>query len=322
MKNIIQISILLISISLNACSTPIKNAKTETFKVYGNCNMCKETIETAALKKGEAKAEWDKNTKIVSLTFDSTKTKADAILKRIAYSGYDNINFLAPDDVYAKLPECCQYDRPKKENVKAQEVTTTTSTEKAIYTCPMHPEVQSDKAGDCPKCGMALVKKEVAEAKPTTEQATTEQIAPAVNPLSEVYAAYFSLKDALTKDDGNTAAAKAKELYKAIGAVKMEKLKTDEHTVWMKVLEDLKFHTTHVSETKEVAHQREHFASLSKNMHEVMKAIKPDYTVYYDFCPMYNNNKGANWLSKESGIKNPFYGSQMLTCGSVKETIK
>jgi Cu+-exporting ATPase len=27
---------------------------------------------------------------------------------------------------------------------------------KAIYTCPMHPEVQQDKPGDCPKCGMAL----------------------------------------------------------------------------------------------------------------------------------------------------------------------
>ena len=29
----------------------------------------------------------------------------------------------------------------------------------AAYTCPMHPEVSSDKPGKCPKCGMNLVKK-------------------------------------------------------------------------------------------------------------------------------------------------------------------
>lgn len=29
----------------------------------------------------------------------------------------------------------------------------------AVYTCPMHPEVQSNKPGECPKCHMTLVKK-------------------------------------------------------------------------------------------------------------------------------------------------------------------
>ena len=64
------------------------------------------------------------------------------------------------------------------------------------------------------------------------------------------------------------------------------------------------------------------FAKLSSAMIEVMKIIKPDYAVYVDHCPMYNDGKGADWLSKENGIKNPYYGSQMLTCGKVKETIK
>ncbi len=287
MKNIIQISILLTSISLNACSTPIKNTKTETYRVWGNCNMCQKTIEEAANKKGEAKAEWDKDSKIASLTFDSTKTNADAVLKRIAYSGYDNVKFLAPDDAYAKLAECCKYDRPKKEIVTA-----------------------------------GIPNKETTNTTEQTPATSTEQTAPAVNPLADVYTAYFSLKDALTKDDGNTAAAKAKELYKAIDAVKMEKLKTDEHTVWMKYMEKLSYDAEHIKGVTETEHQREHFASLSKNMHQLMKAIKPDYTVYFDHCPMYNDGKGADWLSKESIIKNPFYGSQMLTCGSVKETIK
>lgn len=35
----------------------------------------------------------------------------------------------------------------------------TTETAAVVYTCPMHPEVQSDKPGSCPKCGMDLVEK-------------------------------------------------------------------------------------------------------------------------------------------------------------------
>ena len=57
-------------------------------------------------------------------------------------------------------------------------------------------------------------------------------------------------------------------------------------------------------------------------MFEVMKVIKPAYLVYYDHCPMYNDGKGGDWISKESSIKNPFYGSQMLTCGKIVETLK
>ncbi len=44
---------------------------------------------------------------------------------------------------------------------------TQSSTEKVTYTCPMHPEVKSDKPGKCPKCGMNLV--------PAEKPATTQQ---------------------------------------------------------------------------------------------------------------------------------------------------
>ena len=39
----------------------------------------------------------------------------------------------------------------------------------AIYTCPMHPEVQQDHPGDCPKCGMTLEPK-TATAGPDDEE--------------------------------------------------------------------------------------------------------------------------------------------------------
>jgi hypothetical protein len=61
---------------------------------------------------------------------------------------------------------------------------------------------------------------------------------------------------------------------------------------------------------------------LSENMYALIKVSKTETPTYYQFCPMANDGKGANWLSKENAVKNPYYGSQMLTCGKVVETIK
>lgn len=256
----------------------IKNPKTETVKINGNCGMCKSTIEKAGNKKKVSKIDWNKDSKIATLTFDSKTTNQDVILKRIALAGYDNEIFLAPDDAYAKLPECCKYERKK------------TST---------------------------------ASVTPKNETAMQDTISKeTVNPLAEVYTAYFGLKDALIMNDGITASGKAKELFKAIDKVAMDKMTSEKHVVWMKYMTKLSYDAEHIKGVTETEHQREHFSSLSKNMFEVMKVIKPAYLVYYDHCPMYNDGKGGDWISKESSIKNPFYGSQMLTCGKIVETLK
>ena len=57
-------------------------------------------------------------------------------------------------------------------------------------------------------------------------------------------------------------------------------------------------------------------------MYDMVKVFKPTQTLYVDHCPMYNDNKGATWLSEVKQIKNPYLGKKMPTCGSVKEEIK
>lgn len=276
LSHLVVCIIILLSSTLSGCEAQVKNTKTTSAKVYGNCEMCQKTIETAAYKKGIARGEWNKDTKTLSLTFDSTKTNTDELLKLVAYAGYDNEQFFAPDEAYAKLPECCQYERPKKG--------TTSITQQS-----------------------------------STNNTAVSQIN---SPLSEVFSAYFALKDALTKDDGSTAAAKAKELYKAIDAAKMDAMKPEQHTVWMKYQQKLSYDAEHIKGVTETEHQREHFVSLSKNMYEVMKVFKADVPVYYQHCPMANDGKGADWLSLEEKISNPYMGKQMPTCGKTIETIK
>ncbi len=105
-----------------------KNAKTETFKVWGNCEMCKERIEKTALKNGVSNATWDVNTKMLTIRFDSLKTSVAKIKQSLAVVGHDTKEFKANDDVYNKLPSCCHYKRETL-NQTAEISTETTNTQ-------------------------------------------------------------------------------------------------------------------------------------------------------------------------------------------------
>ena len=129
---------------------------------------------------------------------------------------------------------------------------------------------------------------------------------------------YFNLKDALVADD-NT---KAKELG-AILAVSLGKLDISEYTDAQQsdlkdIVEDAVEHAEHISES-DIAHQREHFKILSKDVTDMVAITGTENTLYQQFCPMYD--EGSVWLSLSKDVKNPYYGSKMLTCGKVQKEI-
>lgn len=155
-----------------------------------------------------------------------------------------------------------------------------------------------------------------AEIKPTDEAA---QI---TSQLTVVFDNYFSIKDALVNSNTSIAATKAANMVTVTKAVNMGELSIEEHNAWMKVTKDLTRSAEAISKSKDLSKQREAFTLLSKKVYELAKVSKQAVPVYYQHCPMFANGKGANWLSKESAIKNPYYGNKMLTCGSVVETIK
>ncbi|MDD2987277.1 DUF3347 domain-containing protein [Flavobacterium sp.] len=284
-QNILMLTVMLVS--FNFCNAQIKNAQTENVKIYGNCGMCEKTIENAGTLKNTSSVDWNKETKIASITYDSNKISKDEILKKIALAGYDSDSFLAPDDVYENLHGCCQYDREAKTPIKKE----------------MNEENKME-ANHSEHSGIASTKMQK------------------VNQLDAVYESYFNLKDALVKTDGKEASAKAKELLTSIDAVKMGELEMDVHMVWMKVMKNLQNDATSISKSTDAKKQREFFDTLSESIYELIKISKQEAPVYLQHCPMANDGKGANWLSKENAIKNPYYGSMMLSCGKTVETIK
>jgi mercuric ion binding protein len=89
------------------------SSKTESFKVFGNCDLCKERIENAVKEEGASSASWDKDTKMLTVTYNPSKTSNDKLSKKLASVGHDTEKYKAPADVYDKLPACCHYERAK-----------------------------------------------------------------------------------------------------------------------------------------------------------------------------------------------------------------
>ncbi|MBN8857484.1 MAG: TonB-dependent receptor [Sphingobacteriales bacterium] len=91
-----------------------ENIVTETFRVAGNCEICKARIERSTFTiKAVNKAEWDIKTNQLTVQFDSASTSKSAIQQRIAEAGHDNELFKASDEIYQTLPSCCHYQRIK-----------------------------------------------------------------------------------------------------------------------------------------------------------------------------------------------------------------
>ncbi|HMV14424.1 MAG: cation transporter [Chitinophagales bacterium] len=82
-----------------------------SFKVSGNCDMCKERIEKAAKSAGVKHADWSEDTHILTVSFAVEKTNLEKIQQNVANAGYDNEKFKATEEAYKKLPKCCQYDK-------------------------------------------------------------------------------------------------------------------------------------------------------------------------------------------------------------------
>ncbi|MEO6521274.1 MAG: DUF3347 domain-containing protein [Mucilaginibacter sp.] len=137
--------------------------------------------------------------------------------------------------------------------------------------------------------------------------------------VNKVLTAYINLKNALVADNSKLANDRGKEFTAALKEVNPAQMNDKQKTTWKAYGEKLRFDGEHISESDKLAHQREHFTSLSKNMIAVTKALKLNSTIVYEqYCPM----KKASWLSETAAIRNPFYGKDMEDCGSVKETIK
>ncbi|NCI45990.1 heavy-metal-associated domain-containing protein [Sediminibacterium soli] len=111
MKLLSYLTGLCLFISITSFSQSKTAEQTETIKVWGNCGMCKGHIEKAAKEAGATSAVWNKNTKVLSVTYESSKTSNRQIQEKVAAAGYDTRDIAGDDKAYDNLDDCCKYER-------------------------------------------------------------------------------------------------------------------------------------------------------------------------------------------------------------------
>lgn len=136
--------------------------------------------------------------------------------------------------------------------------------------------------------------------------------------VKQVMEDYMILKDALVATDEDGAAKAGKKLESTLNEFDVSNYSAEQQKELKDIINDAIEHAEHIGRS-EMSHQREHFKTLSKDIMDMVAITGTDYTLYQQFCPMYDG--GSAWLSMTKDIKNPYYGSKMLKCGKVQKEI-
>lgn len=141
--------------------------------------------------------------------------------------------------------------------------------------------------------------------------------------LDPVYVSYFDIQRALASDDGDRAKAAAGECIAALRDVDSASLVGASLEMWTSDAGQLSAHAAAIRNAADIEEARAAFASLSDSLARVIRRFGTDgrFPVYLAHCPMAFDSKGADWLQDQRAIRNPYFGSEMLECGSIKATI-
>ena len=140
--------------------------------------------------------------------------------------------------------------------------------------------------------------------------------------LKPLFNEYLLLKDALVADDFEKSKQIATSLLSKLNKTNMGVFTGEAHNVWMQHSSAIEKALKPIDKAENIGEVRRHFKTLSDQFVMLAITFGPfDQTLYIQHCPMANSNKGADWISSEKEIQNPYFGASMLKCGSVKETL-
>jgi hypothetical protein len=146
---------------------------------------------------------------------------------------------------------------------------------------------------------------------------------PVKDQVAQVLDGYLQLKDALVASDAQTAQERAQSVQREAEQVNLSGLEAEQRQFAEARLNEIKQSAAGIAGATELGAQRENLEPMSEAVFALTKAFgAADQTLYYQHCPMANNNAGAYWVSNTSEIRNPYFGESMLKCGSNEEVLQ
>lgn len=201
-------------------------------------------------------------------------------------------------------------DKKKEDNTDADH----------LHDQEMHDEQMHDEQMDHDHDGEMIDDDEMMDEANNTMTEESDLMVKESKTASSLIDNYLAIKNALADDDKDAAAKAGERLVQSANAFEMSQVETSQQQEMKEILEVMKEHGGHISKS-DMVHQREHFAQINRDMKAMLAITGSDRMLYQQYCPMYADNTGGAWLSASKDIKNPLFGSKMMKCGAVKQTI-
>ncbi|MFA9186900.1 DUF3347 domain-containing protein [Flavobacterium sp. FBOR7N2.3] len=170
---------------------------------------------------------------------------------------------------------------------------------------------------------------EVETVTKTEETEAAEEIVPVSDAVKAsisteaIINGYLKIKNALANDKSKEATAAANDFEKAVSATNSSKIDSKLVDKYTTITESAKKQAGLIATNDgKIVQQRMYFAVLSKDITSLIATFGTSKKLYQDYCPMYNEGKNGYWISEIKEIRNPYYGSEMLTCGGMIKEIK
>lgn len=161
------------------------------------------------------------------------------------------------------------------------------------------------------------------EVKESPAENKKEMVELSAFPIQQIIKGYLPLKNALAQDNSQKASDAAKGLFSILKKIDISKTRAKDNSELRDILKSASESAEHIGDNADdIVLQREHLLSLSHDITGLIEKVGTGgLQLYQDFCPMYDNGKGGTWISETKEIVNPYEGTKMLNCGSVKKVL-